>query len=49
MIIDENSLPYAEAESLSGIGVDLRIVPKAGHSMAWENPGGLAEAIAGRG
>jgi hypothetical protein len=22
-------------------------VPKAGHSMAWENPLGLAEAIAG--
>lgn len=48
MIIGENSLPYAEAEGLSGIGVDLRIVPKAGHSMAWENPAGLAEAIAGR-
>lgn len=47
MIIGENSLPYAEAEGLAEIGVDIRIVPKAGHSMAWENPIGLAEGIAG--
>lgn len=47
MIVGEASLPYVEAEGLPEIGVEVRIVPKAGHSMAWENPLGLAEAIAG--
>lgn len=47
MIVGATSLPYAEAEGLPDVGVDLRIVPGAGHSMAWENPAGLAEAIAG--
>lgn len=46
MIVGENSLPYADTEGLAGIGVAVRIVPSAGHSMAWENPAGLATAIA---
>jgi len=46
MIIGERSLPYAEAEGLAVIGVVTRVLPGAGHSMASENPVGLAEAIA---
>lgn len=46
LIVGEASLPYAEAEGMAGIGVTVRMVAGAGHSMAWENPAGLAEAIA---
>ncbi len=46
MIIGERSLPYSEATGLPEIGVDIAIVAKAGHAMAWENPAGLAAAIA---
>lgn len=46
MLVGERSLPYPDIEKLPGIGVALTIVPAAGHSMAWDNPSGLAEAIA---
>lgn len=46
MIVGETSLPYADAAGLAEIGVAVRIVPGAGHAMAWENPAGLGEAIA---
>jgi pimeloyl-ACP methyl ester carboxylesterase len=42
----ERSLPDPDAERLERIGVVLRVVPGCGHSMAWENPSGLACAIA---
>lgn len=40
------SLPDADAGRLERAGVPIRLVADAGHSMAWENPTGLAEAIA---
>lgn len=45
LIIGERSLPYADTEGLPEAGVSIRIVPAAGHSMAVENPSGLAKAI----
>ena len=33
-------------EELQRHGIHMEIVKEAGHSMAWENPEGLAEAIA---
>ena len=46
IIIGERSLPYDDAEGLPESGVASIVVPDAGHSMAWENPGGLSRAIA---
>lgn len=40
------SLPDPDAERLERAAVPIRIVEEAGHSMAWENPSGLAQAIA---
>ncbi len=40
------SLPDKDAESPPAGGVGVAVVPDAGHSMAWENPSGLARAIA---
>ncbi len=40
------SLPDPDAARIERTGVALRVVPDAGHSMAWENPSGLASAIA---
>ena len=45
VIFGERSLPHPDRERLPGVGVDVLVVPGAGHSMAWENPAGLAEAI----
>ena len=45
VVAGERSLPDPAAESLAAAGLPLRIVPAAGHSMAWENPRGLAETI----
>lgn len=44
-IFGENSLPDPEMQVLSGRGFYIETVKRAGHSMAWENPEGLAEAI----
>lgn len=44
LIVGEASLPYPDAENLQDIC--LAVVPRAGHSMAVENPSGLASAIA---
>nr|HCF8322198.1 alpha/beta hydrolase [Klebsiella variicola subsp. variicola] len=30
-------------------GIPVGIVPRGGHSMAWENPQGLAQIIASQG
>ncbi len=44
-IFGEKSLPDADYENLREHGVKIEVVPDAGHSMAWENPKGLAQAI----
>ncbi|QAT48828.1 alpha/beta hydrolase [Caproiciproducens sp. NJN-50] len=44
-IFGENSLPDPDVQVLKEHGVQIEIVKQAGHSMAWENPGGLASAI----
>ncbi|WP_455679375.1 alpha/beta fold hydrolase [Streptococcus sp.] len=45
VIFGRKSLPDNDYTSLAEAGVPLRIVEDAGHSMAWENPSGLAQAI----
>ena len=45
VIFGEYSLPDAYAERLPREGVHVEVVPAAGHTMAWENPAGLALAI----
>jgi len=45
-IYGARSLPDPDAARLERIGVPLRVVPDAGHSVAWENPSGLAQVIA---
>lgn len=47
-LFGENSLPDPDAQILAEHGIRIEIVKRAGHSMAWENPEGLADA-AGRG
>lgn len=47
LIIGELSLPYDDAAGLPEAGVEIAIVPSAGHSIPWDNPAGLAAAIAG--
>ncbi len=46
VIFGERSLPDPNYERLQRDGIAVRIVPEAGHSMANENPSGLAHAIA---
>ena len=46
LIIGELSLPYDDAAGLPEAGVEIAIVPRAGHSIPWDNPAGLAAAIA---
>lgn len=40
-----NSPPDADTAQLTSHGIHLGLVPDAGHSMAWENPAGLAISI----
>lgn len=44
-IYGEKSLPDDDMPILESHGIKVDIVENAGHSMAWENPQGLAEAI----
>ena len=44
-VFGERTLPHEDAEELPKRGVAIRILPKTGHSMTWENPTGLARAI----
>lgn len=44
-LFGERSLPDPDYEELKQHGIQVETVPEAGHSMAWENPRGLAEAI----
>jgi len=45
VIFGAKSLPDPDTERLPRIGVAVRIVKDAGHSMMWENPSGFAEAV----
>lgn len=47
LIIGELSMPYGDALGLPEAGVEIAIVARAGHSIPWDNPAGLAAAIAG--
>lgn len=44
-IFGERSLPDEDQSELEKQGINIEIVKAAGHSMAWENPKGLAEAV----
>lgn len=44
-IYGEHSLPDSEMQELVNHNIHIEIVTQAGHSMAWENPRGLAAAI----
>lgn len=44
-IFGEKSLPDPDVLVLENHGIQIEIVKDAGHSMAWENPEGLASAI----
>lgn len=44
-IFGEKSLPDPDLQVLTESGIQIEIVEDAGHSMAWENPEGLALAI----
>lgn len=46
LVIGERSLPYDDAQGLPEAGIKVAIVLEAGHSIPWENPAGLAAAIA---
>jgi pimeloyl-ACP methyl ester carboxylesterase len=45
VIFGEASLPDPDVQSLPRNGVEISILPQAGHSMAWENPSGLAKVL----
>jgi len=45
IIFGELSLPEPDVKRLPELGITVRIVRRAGHSMAWENPAGLAKNI----
>jgi pimeloyl-ACP methyl ester carboxylesterase len=46
VLFGAHSLPDPDTESLPARGVDVAVVSDAGHSMAWDNPAGLARTIA---
>ena len=45
VLFGERSLPGPDTKRFLEIGVKVRIVRNSGHSTAWENPSGLAQAI----
>jgi pimeloyl-ACP methyl ester carboxylesterase len=45
-IFGEKTLPDPDAETLAEQGVDVRVVPSAGHAMMLDNPDGFALAVA---
>ena len=44
-LFGERSLPDRDHERLPGSGIDVGVVPRAGHAMAIDNPDGLAAAL----
>lgn len=47
LIFGEQSLPDGDCDAVRSAGIPVHIVPKAGHSMSWENPAALAGILAG--
>ena len=47
LVFGELSLPDDDFNRLQQKGVALKIIPDAGHSMSWENPSALAQALSG--
>lgn len=47
LIFGELSLPDEDVDNLKLKGVEVKIIPAAGHSMSWENPSALAQTLAG--
>lgn len=45
-VFGEQTLPDPDAERLEEVGVDVRIVPGAGHGMMIDNPDGFADVLA---
>lgn len=45
VIFGSKSLPDDDYASLDRDGIPLKVIENVGHSMAWENPSGLAQAI----
>ena len=41
----EKSLPDPDWDRLASQGIQVLVVANAGHGMAWDNPGGVAEAL----
>jgi pimeloyl-ACP methyl ester carboxylesterase len=46
-LFGEKSLPDPDFEVLPAHGIEVAVVPDAGHGMMWENPDGCAQAIWG--
>ncbi len=46
LIFGELSLPDADVDEMRQQGIEVKIIPDAGHSMSWENPSALAKALA---
>jgi pimeloyl-ACP methyl ester carboxylesterase len=46
VLFGQASLPDSDHQGFPALGIRVAVVPDAGHSMAWENPVGLAHAIA---
>ena len=46
LIFGELSLPDNDVDTLKQKGVEVKIIPAAGHSMSWENPSALAQTLA---
>jgi pimeloyl-ACP methyl ester carboxylesterase len=44
-IFGEQSLPDPDWDKLASQGIQVLVVPNAGHGMAWDNPRGVAEAL----
>ncbi|CAM3744769.1 AB hydrolase superfamily protein YvaM [Vibrio aerogenes CECT 7868] len=45
VLFGEYSLPDPDTERLPQSGVDVSIIPQAGHSMMWDNPVAVAQTI----
>ena len=45
LIFGAHSLPDSDADEVRQQGIDLRIIADAGHSMSWEQPSALAQAL----
>ena len=45
LFFGRKTLPSDDLEELPKNNIEVKIVEEAGHSMAWENPEGLAQII----